>query len=73
MASENLVNPQANPLHNKQRDILSSNESFRPKTASATVSSNQAPSQEKNLISPSKRQALDALLQEIAKRKSETK
>lgn len=49
----------------RQREIVSGDSPYRPKQVAA-------PTAEKSLISPSKRQALDALLQEIAKKKSET-
>lgn len=65
IVSDNLVN---NNISNRARETnikepTPNSDSFKPKTASNPVS-------EKFLINPSKRQALDALLQEIAKRKS---
>ena len=65
IVSDNLVN---NSISNRTRETtikepIPNADSFKPKTTSNAVS-------EKSLINPSKRQALDALLQEIAKRKS---
>ena len=62
VATENAVGPNA-ALQNKAREILSGDEPFRPRQ--------NAPQQgaEKSMLNPAKRQALDALLQEIARRK----
>jgi hypothetical protein len=69
IVSENLVNPlQASK---SKEFIASGEESFKPKTFSSGATSQNYG--DKNLISPTKKQALDALLQEISRRKNETK
>jgi hypothetical protein len=65
IVSDNLIN---NNFRKELpvKDSIVNSESFKPK---ASVNTNS----EKTMISPSKRKALDAILQEIAKRKSEVK
>jgi Tfp pilus assembly protein PilX len=63
-STDNLINTQT--LNRQARDILSGEEPFRPKQPTAPQTQNP------NLMSPTKRQALDALLQEIARKKSES-
>lgn len=63
IAIENSIGTQKNLR--QTREILTGSEPFRPQKINNEV--------DNNLISPTKRQALDAILQEIAKRKSEVK
>ncbi len=53
------------PVAKQNREVPSGDTSFRPRQAAMAEPS------DKNLISPSKRQALDALLQEIARRRND--
>lgn len=65
IVSDNLINN--NFIKETQiKEPLANSDSFKPKAAINN-------SAEKSMISPSKRQALDAILQEIAKRKTEVK
>ncbi len=62
-ATDNAINSQN--LQRQAREILSGDEPSRPTTRPV----NQGAAPVRNQMSPSKRQALDALLQEIARRK----
>ncbi len=68
VSSENLIN--SNAINKQARDIISGEEPFRPKQP---VAQQQPVTQNNNQVSTSKRIALDALLQEIARKKSELK
>jgi hypothetical protein len=67
IATENSIN--SRNVSNQAREILSGDEPFRPRAAQQA----QPASTNNNQMSTAKRQALDALLQEIARKKSETK
>ena len=64
VTTENLINPQ---VAARTREILSGEEPFRPKQPTP-----QQAQPSNNQMSTAKRQALDALLQEIARKKSES-